>query len=50
MKQLVCLANIELELSIEIINPATKIVIPTAAERRAGIQKRPFNYWIPHSQ
>jgi len=30
-----------------IINPATKLVIPAAAERRAGIQKRPCNYWIP---
>jgi hypothetical protein len=30
-----------------IINPATKLVIPAAAERRAGIQKRPCDYWIP---
>ena len=29
------------------INPATKLVIPAAAERRAGIQKRPYDYWIP---
>jgi len=29
------------------INPATKLVIPAAAERRAGIQKRPCDYWIP---
>jgi hypothetical protein len=29
-----------------LINPATKLVIPAAAERRAGIQKRPFDYWI----
>ena len=28
------------------INPPTKLVIPAAAERRAGIQKRPCNYWI----
>jgi len=26
---------------------ATKLVIPAAAERRAGIQKRSFNYWFP---
>ena len=31
----------------KVINPATKLVIPAAAERRAGIQKRPSNYWIP---
>ena len=30
-----------------IINPATKLVIPAAAERRAGIQKKPCYYWIP---
>jgi len=30
-----------------IINPATKFVIPAAAERRAGIQIRCCNYWIP---
>jgi len=30
-----------------VINPATKLVIPAAAERRAGIQKRPCDYWIP---
>ena len=30
-----------------LVNPATKLVIPAAAERRAGIQKRPCNYWIP---
>jgi hypothetical protein len=29
------------------INPVTELVIPAAAERRAGIQKRPCNYWIP---
>jgi hypothetical protein len=29
------------------INPATKLVIPAAAERRAGIQTRRWNYWIP---
>jgi len=29
------------------INPATKLVIPAAAERRAGIQKRHCIYWIP---
>ncbi len=29
------------------INPATQLVIPAAAERRAGIQKRPCDYWIP---
>ena len=29
------------------INPATKLVIPAAAERRAGIQKRPCDHWIP---
>jgi hypothetical protein len=29
------------------INPATELVIPAAAERRAGIQKRPCSYWIP---
>jgi hypothetical protein len=27
------------------INPATKLVIPAAAERRAGILKRPCNCW-----
>ena len=26
---------------------ANKLVIPAAAERRAGIQKRPCDYWIP---
>jgi len=31
----------------DIINSATKLVIPAAAERRAGIQKRPCDYWIP---
>jgi len=31
------------------IDPATKLVIPAAAERRAGIQKRPCDYWIPAS-
>jgi hypothetical protein len=30
-----------------IINPATKSVIPAAAERIAGIQKRLCDYWIP---
>jgi hypothetical protein len=30
-----------------IINPATKLVIPAAAERRAGIQKKPCDIWIP---
>ena len=30
-----------------VINPATKLVIPAAAERRAGIQNRPCKYWIP---
>jgi len=29
-----------------IFNLATKLVIPAAAERRAGIQKRPCDYWI----
>ena len=29
------------------INPASKLVIPAAAERRAGIQKKPCYYWIP---
>ena len=29
------------------INPATNLVIAAAAERRAGIQKRPCVYWIP---
>ena len=28
------------------INPPTELVIPAAAERRAGIQKRPCDYWI----
>jgi hypothetical protein len=28
-------------------SPATKLVIPAAAERRAGIQKKPCYYWIP---
>jgi hypothetical protein len=32
-----------------VINPATKLVIPAAAERRAGIQKRPCDCWIPDS-
>ena len=27
--------------------PVTKLVIPAAAERRAGIQKRPCDNWIP---
>ena len=27
------------------INPATKLVIPAAAEQRAGIQKRLCDYW-----
>jgi hypothetical protein len=30
-----------------IIIPATKLVIPAAAERRTGIQKKPCNYWFP---
>ena len=30
----------------DFINPAIKLVIPAAAERRAGIQKRPYDYWI----
>jgi len=29
-----------------IINLATKLVIPTVAERRAGIQKKLYDYWI----
>jgi len=29
------------------IKPTTKFVIPAAAERRAGIQKMPHDYWIP---
>jgi hypothetical protein len=29
------------------INPATKLVIPAATERRTGIQKRLCNYRIP---
>jgi hypothetical protein len=29
------------------IKPATKLVIPAVAERRAGIQKKPCYYWIP---
>jgi hypothetical protein len=29
------------------INPVTKLVIPAVAERRAGIKKKPFDYWIP---
>jgi hypothetical protein len=29
-----------------VIIPATKLVIPAAAERRAGIQKRHCDYWI----
>ena len=33
--------------AIDFINPATKLVFPAAAERRAGIQKRPCDYWIP---
>jgi hypothetical protein len=36
-----------LRLIEEINNPAIKIVIPAAAERRAGIQKKLCNYWIP---
>ena len=28
------------------ISPATKLVIPAVAERRAGIQKKPCYYWI----
>ena len=28
-------------------NSAIKLVIPAVAERRAGIQKRPWDYWIP---
>jgi hypothetical protein len=36
-----------IELSALIITPATKHVIPAAAERRAGIHKRHCNYWIP---
>ena len=30
-----------------LINPATKLIIPAVAERRAGIQIRLFDYWIP---
>jgi hypothetical protein len=30
-----------------VISLATKLVIPAAAERRAGIQKRHCDYWIP---
>ena len=29
------------------INLATKLVIPAAAKQRAGIQKRPYDCWIP---
>ena len=29
------------------MNPATKLVIPAAAKRRAGTQKRPCDDWIP---
>ena len=36
-----------LNVRIRVINPVTKLVIPAAAERRARIQKRPFDYWIP---
>jgi hypothetical protein len=31
----------------EFISPATKLVIPAEAERRAGIQKRLCDHWIP---
>jgi hypothetical protein len=30
-----------------VINPSIKLVIPAVAERRAGIQKGPCDYWIP---
>ncbi len=30
-----------------IIDQATKLVIPAAAKRRAGIQTRIWNYWMP---
>jgi len=36
-----------LEIQSVNIKPATKFVIPAAAERRAGIQKKPYDYWIP---
>jgi hypothetical protein len=29
------------------INSPNKLVIPAAAKRRAGIQKKPRDYWIP---
>ena len=32
------------------IESATKLVIPAVAERRAGLQKRPCDYWIPASE
>jgi len=33
--------------NIPVIKPATKFVIPAAAERRAGIQIWCWIYWIP---
>ena len=36
-----------MDIKIELINPATKLVIPAVAERRAGIQTKRWNYWIP---
>ena len=48
--------DMSIEMKHDTINPATKLVIPrkrhrdlrpAVAERRAGIQKRPCDYWIP---
>ena len=39
--------DMRIEMKHHTINPATKLVIPAVAERRAGIQKRPGDYWIP---
>ena len=50
LRSVICIFN-------RIIDPATKLVIPrqtrhrnlrpAAAKRRAGIQTRSWNYWIP---